>query len=321
MGKGSPPPAPDYTAAANAQGQQSIELANAQTAANRPDVSTPWGSISWKNSGTSTQPAWKGNVDLTPAEQGALNDQQSIQQGRSGIAKSLLGNEAQQATGDLSPAPPASQQVTGAGAGIATDPTQINQQATDAVWNQFKRMNLPLQQQQTEGQQSQLEAQGLRPGDAAYDTAAKNLMNTQFNQTQTAQDQAVLAGEQAGSTLFGETNAAQAQKYGQGVNQTQVNNSLIPQDLQNKQANIALDEGKQAFTNNLMNGILTGQQVNQPTFPTAGASGTAQPAQLLQAAGMQGQSSLDAYNAQTGAANGLLGGIGSMATGAAAMMF
>lgn len=48
-GKGSVPTAPDYTAAAEKQGQSSLESIRAQTAANRPNQYTPWGSSTWVN--------------------------------------------------------------------------------------------------------------------------------------------------------------------------------------------------------------------------------------------------------------------------------
>lgn len=47
MGNKSPPPAPDYTAAAERQAQSSREVTNMQTWANRPNTFTPWGSQTW----------------------------------------------------------------------------------------------------------------------------------------------------------------------------------------------------------------------------------------------------------------------------------
>lgn len=43
----SAPPQPDYTGAANAQGAASMWNTQYQTLANRPDINTPWGSVSW----------------------------------------------------------------------------------------------------------------------------------------------------------------------------------------------------------------------------------------------------------------------------------
>lgn len=97
MGKKSAPPAPDYVAAAQQQGQSNLEANTAQTWANRPNLSTPWGDLTWTSS-QQIDPAtgkpvtsWSGNVNLTPAQQAALDSQQRIQQGRSDFAEQLMG--------------------------------------------------------------------------------------------------------------------------------------------------------------------------------------------------------------------------------------
>ena len=96
-GKGSAPAAPDYTAAAAAQGASSKEVTNMQTYANRPTQNTPFGSVSW---GTSAQidPAtgqpvttWSQNYNLNPESQAALDSQMAVQKGRSDLAQSFMG--------------------------------------------------------------------------------------------------------------------------------------------------------------------------------------------------------------------------------------
>lgn len=54
-GKGSAPAAPDYAAAAEAQGKSSVDAINAQTQANRPDIYTPFGSQTWTQDRTFDQ--------------------------------------------------------------------------------------------------------------------------------------------------------------------------------------------------------------------------------------------------------------------------
>lgn len=313
MGKNSAPSAPDYTAAANAQSQASQSAIGAQTAANRPDVTTPWGNMSWQNLGDNQ---WAGNETLNPNEQAALQSQQSIQAGNSGLASGLQSEIANQIRGGVAPgAAPNPNSMTGAGAGINYDPTSNIQSSQDAVWNSFKNMQMPLEQQQTEQQQSQLEAQGLRPGDAAYDTAMKNLSNTQYQQNQTAQDQAVLAGQQEASTLNQEQLAAQQAGFGENSQQTQYNNALIPQNISNQEAELGLGAGQATYGLNLMNSLLGGEGVSNPTFPSATSSGAYQPPNLLNAAMAQYQSNLDSYNASTGNSNASMAGAGSLMNG------
>lgn len=96
-GKGSSPPAPDYGAAAQAQGESSKEVTNMQTYANRPTQNTPFGSVTW-GTGAQIDPAtgqavttWTQNYNLTPQAQNALNSQLAVQQGRSDLAQSFMG--------------------------------------------------------------------------------------------------------------------------------------------------------------------------------------------------------------------------------------
>jgi len=118
MSKGSAPPAPDYTGAAQATAQGNLQNLNQQTWANRPNQYTPWGSStwtstpdkaaynqavqSWQASGADpkTRPdansytTWTNNVTLSPSEQAALNSQQQIQQNQSSLAQSMQGQVA-----------------------------------------------------------------------------------------------------------------------------------------------------------------------------------------------------------------------------------
>lgn len=95
MGGKSTPKAPDYTAAAVAQGESSKENTTAQTWANRPTINTPWGQQSWQ-SGTAVDPAtgqkvtsWTQNTTLSPDQQQALDAQNSIQATKSQGAQTL----------------------------------------------------------------------------------------------------------------------------------------------------------------------------------------------------------------------------------------
>jgi hypothetical protein len=320
MSKPDAPAAPDYSSLATQQSSESSQLAAQQTAANRPDVSTPWGNLSYTTNGDSYDPATGAmvdnvseNVGLTPQEQTSVTNQQNISAGETGTASNLLntiGSQIGQAPGTA----PTTQNMTGAGSGMDYNPSQVNQQAENAVWNQFQNMQEPLQQQQTQQQNAQLAAQGLKPGDAAYDTANTNLLNTQFSQDQTAEDQAVGAGEQEGATEFGEANAAQAQGFGQEGTQLQYNNAQIPQNISNQEAELGMGQEQSGYDLNLMNSLMNGQQVGMPSFPGTTSAGSGTAPNLLSAGEDQEQAALDAYNAQTGSANSLMQGLGSAAT-------
>ena len=320
MSKGSTPAAPDYTQAAITQGNETQQLNAQQTAANRPNVNTPFGNLDYTTSlgydpaTNSSVTNYNENVSLTPAEQQALTSQQAIQAGESQTAQNLLPTVASDINHPVTTAPSQSL-LTGAGQGINQNPQLLDQNTTNAVFDQFKQLNQPLQNQQTESTQAQLAAQGLKPGDAAYNNAVNNLSNTQYAQNQSAEDQALLAGEQEGSTLFGEQNAAQAQAFGQGATQTGYNNSTIGSGIANQQAELGLNEQQAGYGLNLLNGLETGQQVSLPSFPGTTSAGSGQAANLLNAAELTGNSNLNAYNAQVGGSNAALGAAGSIAGG------
>lgn len=100
MGKKStpaPPPAPDYTGAAEKTAESSQEAQTRADWANRPTQNTPWGQSSW-TSAAAVDPAtgkpvtnWTQNITLTPEQQKALNDQMAIDSGKSGLALDMLG--------------------------------------------------------------------------------------------------------------------------------------------------------------------------------------------------------------------------------------
>lgn len=96
-GKGSPPPAPNYVAAAEAQADASRELTNIQNFANRPTINTPFGSQTWQTS-SQIDPAtnqrvtsWTQNNTLAPGLEQALNAQVGTQLGRSSLANDFMG--------------------------------------------------------------------------------------------------------------------------------------------------------------------------------------------------------------------------------------
>jgi hypothetical protein len=98
MGKKSaPPPAPDYTQAAERTAQSSQEAQTRADWANRPTINTPWGQQSWQaQAGTDPstgQPItnWTQNLTLSPQQQAALNAQMALEQGRSELGQSFMG--------------------------------------------------------------------------------------------------------------------------------------------------------------------------------------------------------------------------------------
>jgi hypothetical protein len=276
------------------------------------------------------------------------------------------------------------------------DPSQrYNQQAGDAVYNQWASRAQPAQAQATNQLRTQLYNQGLKEGDAAYDNEMAKLRMTQGDAQQQAAFQATqMAGSEA-SRMYGMDQSTRQQQFGEiqaggnfanqaaqqslqqqlglggqryeeslgagnyanqmrqqqlgemtGLGQQNYQNQQAYIDAQNQQRAQGLQEqmavGQQNYANqtsqanafntqrqqqiaeamqqrgfnlNEINALLTGQQVSMPTMPGFQNAQRSEGLQSLQAADMQGQAALDAYNAKAGATAGMMSGIGSIAGG------
>ena len=96
-GSPSPPPPPDYAGAAQATAASNQQQNTAATYANRPNMTSPWGTSTW-TAGQTIDPSsgqavtnWTNNLQLTPEQQAALTQQQNLQSGLSTAAGGLLG--------------------------------------------------------------------------------------------------------------------------------------------------------------------------------------------------------------------------------------
>lgn len=279
-GKSNTPPAPDYMGLAQQQTTAQQNLTQQQTTANRPNQATPWGSLDWTHSGTGPNETWASTETLNPLEQATLTGQQTGQEAGVQAAGNLFNSAPGMGTPyDFSKGP----QVQGG--------NYYNTDASNAVWDEFKGMEQPLQAQQTQSQQAQLEAQGLRPGDPGYDTSMRNLSNTQFQQTQNAEDQAVLAGEQEAQTM-------------QGMD-VQAQNQFINEQEAQKTGNI-----------NLWNSLM-GNNVTPLQTPSFAQAGGVQAPDLMGAAENLYGAEANTTNAQNAASGNLFSGLGQLASSGA----
>ena len=352
-GKGSAPPAPDYTAAAEKQGESSKEVTNMQTWANRPNQNTPFGTVNWTPQ-AQTDPAtgqavtqWTQNYNLTPESQRALDSQMQMQQGRSDLAQSFMGrveNEYAQPFnwGGL---PDRGGNVQGSEfqrLGQAPQlQTQLNNQANPQERQRieqalFDRMS-PIHQQQQSALDAKLANQGITMGSEAYNREMQRIGDQQsrerFNALSMGGDEmARLQNMQLQNAQFGNTamqnqqainlgtagfnNQAGQQQFAQGMQQSQYQNQL-------RQAAMAEEMQRRGMSLNEMNALLTGQQVAMQQMPQFNAAAASQATQYLPAAQAQYQSSLDAFNAQNQNANSFTSGLFNLggSLGSAAMMF
>ena len=94
MGKSaSAPPAPDYTAAAQATAAGNLDAARAATAANRVNQVTPYGSLNYSINGADPygNPTWTATQSLAPDQQKLLDIQNQLSIGTGQLGQQGLG--------------------------------------------------------------------------------------------------------------------------------------------------------------------------------------------------------------------------------------
>jgi hypothetical protein len=182
MGKGAPPTPPDPTTTAGAQTASNIGTAISQQQINSTNQVTPYGSLTYSQTGTYkyTDPTTGKTYDLpqmtatqtlSPAEQQLLDTNTGTQQ--------ILANTAQTEAGKLG--------------GLLDTPLDLSQANLDAYTNTHF---LDQFNQQSDRDQASLTAslaqQGITPGSAAYDNAM-----TQFNNQKASNLNGMLSNSQA----------------------------------------------------------------------------------------------------------------------------
>lgn len=353
MGGKKAPDAPDYVGAAEQQADASREITTQQTWANRPNQQTPWGSVSW-DANRGYDPAtgeaitrWDQTLSLTPEQQRSLDSQQALQENRSGLANSLYDRlETEYADpvdwsqfteyGDN----PQAAQVEALQRGLSTegltelDPSQrYRQDAEDAIYGQFERRMEPQMENQMAALDTQLRNQGLRPGTEAYDYQMQQLRQSQGDQRTGAQYQATMGAGQEAQRMLGMDASTRAQEFGErgaqgqfanqatgqqyGMASQEFGQNLQTSNYQNqiRQQQMAEEMMRRGWTLNEVNAILTGQQVQNPNMPTFNTASKSETPQYMRAAESGYQADLDAFNAEQAAVQGMMSGIGGMASG------
>ena len=188
MGKKSaPPPAPDYTQAAEKTAASSQDAQTRADWSNRPEMDTPWGKSSW-TSQAAVDPAtgkpvtqWSNKVSLAGGQQDALDDQMAIQSGKSDIASGMMGrlNESYRKPYDPSQLQDYGQ-VGKPGQGLTTDISGgAGADARTRIENSMWERMQPQQQQAQAGLEGKLQNMGLTRGSEAWNRETQRLGDQQ----------------------------------------------------------------------------------------------------------------------------------------------
>jgi hypothetical protein len=183
--KSSAPQAPDPSKTASTQAQYDQNTAAYNASLNRYNVYTPYGSMTWNQTGTDPKtgaPIYSQNVQLSPYAQQALTNTQMTQAGLSGLQQQALGyvgNEMVSNPWDESKLP--AQQVN------------PGQTAQDAIMSRLQ----PQIDQQNKQFDAQMANQGIPVGSDAYEAAHRELAQQQNDMQMQAALQGISVGQQA----------------------------------------------------------------------------------------------------------------------------
>ena len=156
------PQAPNPTATSNTQAQYNLGAATSQQELNNVNQTTPYGSLTYSQTGTNPDgtPIFSANQTLTPQISALLNTGIGTQTEMAGDANTLASNLGS----SLTQAP-------------NLDPSQI----TNTAMANEQRYMQPFFTQQNSNLESQLQNQGIEPGSQAYNNSLQQLQENQGN--------------------------------------------------------------------------------------------------------------------------------------------
>jgi hypothetical protein len=278
----SAPATPDYTSAAEATAAGNLKAAQAAAAANRVNQVTPYGNLTYTESGKDSMgnPTWTATTALSGVGQQLLDQQNAASLGLGSAINAQLGQVQNTMGQGFNPNVPS----------VNYSPDyQGGMQGWDKATNLLMQRLQPQMQIQQQTLDTKLANQGIAPGTEAYNRAKASL-GMQQNDLMT---QAQLSGLSAGNTLFQQ--GLQGAQFGNTAQQQGYNQALTNYNL----------------PLNTLSALRTGAQVQNPTFVNTPQQATTAGADILGATQMTGNYNLGTYNAnqasQAGLTSGLMG--------------
>jgi len=183
MGKSSAPPPPDYTGAANATAAGNLAAAQTAAAANRVNQVTPYGSLTYSESGQDSQgnPMWTATQSLSPEQQKLLDYQNQTSMGLGSIQNQGLGYVQNMLDKPFDTSKLPAEQIN------------AGQTAQDAV---MSRLNPQFERRQSQ-LETQMANQGIARGTEAFTNAQTDLNNARNDASIQAGLQGMGFGQQA----------------------------------------------------------------------------------------------------------------------------
>lgn len=287
-GKAKAPKAPDYTQAAQAQGQANIQAALVNAGLTTPNVNSPFGNIQWDRgkpsgpNGTYLPGDFTLNTKLSPGQQYLLD---ARTRGLRDLSKELPG------VGDYA------QSFLGRGPnysglpGVQDGAENLRNRQEEALYGRATRYMDDRFGRQEDALRTRLMNQGIYSGGEAYNNELKEFNRGREEAYANAQDQAIIGGGQEAQRVFGQNLAARQQ------------------GLQEQGAEQADAMGDYSWLLNQINPVLPTQM--------QGGQGGAQAAPIFDATNQQYNAALNRANQQNQASSSTWGQIGQLgSTGA-----
>lgn len=192
----SSPKAPDPYATANAQAQANSEAARVQAQYNMVDQVTPYGNLSYTQSGTYADgtPKYTATQTLNDTQSQTLANQDQLSQNVTNLGL----NYVDQLSG-LSKNPFDASQL---GVSAPTGDQQYIDSATDALYGQYTSRLDNQYGQDSKALEQKLYNQGISQGTEAWDQAMKNFSMDKNDAYQSARNQAVANGQTAATNQY-----------------------------------------------------------------------------------------------------------------------
>ena len=222
------------------------------TAANRPNIVTPWGKQEWTQNGDQ----WTQSITLSPDEQAAKDAQARITAGRSGAAEGLLG----QATDAFNkPMDWDSFAKSKSLEDVGYNPEGARDRAENALFQRQLSKIEPGLTRAEDSRRARMAAMGipLEGGSQAFERGQQSMDSARQKAYQDAAWQSVIGGGQE-----------QQRELGMATGAAGFSNQL-------RQQQIAEEAQRRGMPLNELNALLTGQQVNMPGGMQGAPSATA----------------------------------------------
>jgi len=288
MSDPTPPPAPDYAAAAQQTSAGNASQAQVAQYGSMTNQVTPYGTVNYtaqpmgKTKEGDQLNQWTQTVGLSPSQQIAFDQSNRI--------NAQLGNIAEGGTQYVQSA--LANPLNFSKDQALQTPGQMQQQASDAAYRNATQYLDPQYQQSNAQLANRLANQGITQGSEAYNNAMLNAGNAQQQAYESARNQAYIQGQ---------SGAQQASQ----------------QALQNRQQQISEQQTLQQNPLNMLNAVRTGSQMQTAQMPGISTSAPAalqavSGPDMLGAATAKGQYDMNTYNQQMASNAAMTSGLMSM---------